>query len=191
MIALVLVAALASADAQKSDDRILVYVDDVQPGDKTLAADSSALTTALCAALGKDKRIDVLCAPDVKQILNFAATAAMVGTSSGPGGAIQDRLEKTKHVVSASFKKDGGKYVFVVKGGPKAADAQASALYSDKPLVALEERGDQQRAILDKMPSLAARVTAALLPASTTPPPAPPAPLATKKDPPPKTSGGW
>ena len=105
--------------AAKSDDRVLVYVDDVVPADKSLAADATALTTALCAAIGKDKRFDVLCAPDVKQILSFAATAAMVGTTGGPGGAVQDRLDRTKHVVSASFKKDGSNYVMVVKAGPK------------------------------------------------------------------------
>jgi hypothetical protein len=99
--------ALASPHARAgapSDDRQLVYVDDVQVADKALGADANALTTALCAALGKEKRIDVLCAPDVKQILSFAATAAMVGTTGGPGDAVQARLERTRHVVSASYK---------------------------------------------------------------------------------------
>lgn len=181
----------ALAQAPKSDDRILIYVDDVVPADKSLASDAAALTTALCAAVGKDKRFDVLCAPDVKQILSFAATAAMVGTNGGPGGAVQDRLDRTKHVVSASFKKEGANYVMVVKAGPKAADAQATSLYSDKPVIALEERGDAQRKILEKLPTLAARVTTALLPststASTT---APPAPLAAPA-PAQKTGGGW
>lgn len=187
------VAALAQA---KSDDRILVYVDDVVPADKSVAADATALTTALCAAVGKDKRFDVLCAPDVKQILSFAATAAMVGTTGGPGAAVQDRLDRTKHVVSATFKKDGGNYVMVVKAGPKAADAQATSLYSDKPLIALEEKADAQRKILEKLPALASRVTTALLPSSSAPP-APPAPIAPSAASAPsapekkKSSGGW
>lgn len=191
-LALALVTASSSADAQKSDDRILIYVDDVVPADKSVAADATALTTALCAAVGKDKRFDVLCAPDVKQILSFAATAAMVGTSGGPGGAVQDRLDRTKHVVSATFKKDGASYVMVVKAGPKAADAQATSLYSDKPIIALEERADAQRKILEKLPALAARVTTALLPSATTnASTSPPAALSPAPAPAKKSSGGW
>jgi hypothetical protein len=191
MLALVLVASSAAvAQAPKSDDRILVYVDDVVPADKSLASDANALTTALCAAVGKDKRFDVLCAPDVKQILSFAATAAMVGTNGGAGGAVQERLDRTKHVVSATFKKDGANYVMVVKAGPKAADAQATGLYSDKPVIALEEKGDAQRKILEKLPALASRITTALLPSTTTAS-TPPAPLPAAPAPAKKSSGGW
>jgi hypothetical protein len=190
MLALALVIAAANP---ASDDRMLIYVDDVVVADKALAADANALTTALCAALSKEKRVDVLCAPDVKQILSFAATAAMVGTNSGsggPGGAIQERLDKTRHVVSSTFKKDGGKYVLVVKAGPKAADAQAAALYSDKPVIALEERGDNQRAILDKVNSLGARINAALIaPVAAAATTAPPAPLDKPKKA--ATASGW
>ena len=191
-LALVFVASSAAlAQTPKSDDRILIYVDDVVPADKSLASDATALTTALCAAVGKDKRFDVLCAPDVKQILSFAATAAMVGNSGGSGGAVQDRLDRTKHVVSATFKKDGANYVMIVKAGPKAADAQATSLYSDKPIIALEERGDAQRKILEKLPSLASRITTALLPSSAAAS-APPAPLPAAPAPAPaKKSGGW
>lgn len=189
LVAIIAAAAPAHAQAARSDDRVLIYVDDVVAADKSLAADANALTTSLCAAIGKDKRFDVLCAPDVKQILSFAATAAMVGTSGGPGGAVQERLDRTKHVVSATFKKQGGDYVLVVKAGPKAADAQATSLYSDKPVIALEEKGDGQRKILEKLPTLAARITAALVPsggaaAAPSPPPAlVPVPA--------KAGGGW
>ena len=181
-----LFAAEASAQTPKSDDRVLIYVDDVVASDKSLSADATALTTSLCAAIAKDKRFDVLCAPDVKQILSFAATAAMVGTASGPGGAVQDRLERTKHVVSAAFRKDGGNFVLVVKAGPKAADAQATGLYSDKPTIALEEKADAQRKILEKLPALAARITASLVPAASAKP-APPAPIPAKAP----SGGGW
>lgn len=183
-------ALLAAAPVAASDDRVLVYVDDVVAADKALAPDATALTTALCAAIAKEKRVDVLCAPDVKQILQFAATAAMVGTQGGgPAGAVQDRLDRTKHVVSASFKKDGGKYVLVVKGGPKAADATAMTLYSDKPTIALEERSDGQRQILEKLPALASRINAALV--QPVPAAPPPAPTPAKAKAPAKTGGGW
>jgi hypothetical protein len=167
----------AANKAPASDDRTLIYVDDVVPADKTLSSDANALTTSLCAALSKDKRLDVLCAPDVKQILSFAATAAMVGTNGGPGSAIQQRMEKTKIVVSSTFKKASGKYVLVLKAGPKAAEAQATAMFTDKPIIALEESGDQQKQILDKMDSLASKLSGAVFAgssaASTTAPPAP------------------
>jgi hypothetical protein len=117
--------------AQKSDDRTLIYVDDVAPADKSLAGDANAFTASLCAALSKDKRLDVLCAPDVKQILNFAATAAMIGTQGGPGGGVMDRLDRTKYVVSSSLRKEDGQLVLTVKLGPKSPDASATALYFD------------------------------------------------------------
>jgi hypothetical protein len=175
----------APAFAQKSDDRILIYVDDVVPADKSLAGDSIALTTSLCAAIGADQRFDVLCAPDVKQILAFAATAAMVGTTGNASNMVQDRLDRTKYVVSTSFTKGGGAYVLAVKAGPKAADAHATTLYSDKPTVALEEKGDGQRKILEKLPALAARIAAALLTPTAPPPPPTPVPL------PKASTGGW
>src|SRR3712207_892177 len=59
LVASALVAFALPALAQKSDDRVLVYVDDVVPADKSLSADATALTTALCAAIGKEKRFDV------------------------------------------------------------------------------------------------------------------------------------
>lgn len=184
----------AARAGEATDDRVLVYVDEVKVGDKSLAGDATALTTALCAAIGKDKRVDVLCAPDVKQILSFAATAAMIGNSGGPSGALQERLERTRHVVSAAYRKEGGNFILVVKAGPKAAEAAGTALFSDKPVIALEEKGDHQRKLLDKLPAVAGRVTAALsaaegvVPAPSAPPP-PPAPLqaATKGE----AKGGW
>jgi hypothetical protein len=114
----------------------------------------------------------------------------MVGTEGrGPGGAVQERLEKTKDVVSATFKKDGGKYVLVVKAGPKAADAQVSALYTDKPVIALEQKGDNQKAILDGLNALASKITTALLaPSAAAATKAPPAPLADAKKP---AGSGW
>jgi hypothetical protein len=173
---------------KKADDRVLIYVDDVQPADKSLAADATALTTSLCAALSKDKRLDVMCAPDVKQILNFAATASMIGTQGGAGGAVTDRLDRTNQVVSATLRKEGGQFVLTMKIGPKAADAQATALYSDKPALALEERADQQKKILDKLSASAAKMSESIFKtsASAAVSSSPPAPMEEKKK-----SGGW
>jgi hypothetical protein len=178
-VAVTLSGALASAPAAaqgKPATRTLVYVDDVAPADRALAADATALTSALCAAIAKDARLDVLCAPDVRQILQFAATAAMIGTAGSPSNAVTERLDRTQLVVAASLKKDGATWVLVLKGGPKASDANPAALYTDRPIVALEQRADSQKKLLDALPGQAARLAEGLLkPASS--PPAPPAPL--------------
>lgn len=178
----------AAAQAKPSDDRVLVYVDNILASDPSLAADATGLTMSLCTELGKDKRIDVLCAPDVAQVLSFAATASMIGASGGAGGAIQDRLQRTRHVVSGALRKDGANVVLVVKGGPKAPDADLTALYSDKPLVAVEQKAEHQRKLPAQLPAVAARVVAALLKpaAAAAPPPPPPAPLAS-----PAPASGW
>lgn len=158
--------------------RVLVFVDDVAPADATLGSDATALTAGLCAAIAKDKRLDVMCAPDVRQILTFAATAAMIGTTNSPGNAVTDRLDRTQLVVSAALRKEGGAWVLVVKGGPKAADARPEAMYADQVKVALEQRADAQKKLLDAMPGLAARIIDGMLKPSSAPAPtAPPAPL--------------
>lgn len=182
MVALLLAVAVAApARAQdKGGERALVFVDDVAAADKSFATDATALTSGLCAALAKDKRLDVLCAPDVRQILSFAATAAMVGTTSSPGNAVTDRLDRTQHVVSAVLRKDGAAWVLVVKGGPKAADARPEAMYSDQVRVALEQRADAQKKLLDALPSLAARIAEGLIKPPAAAPPPPPPPMGTR-----------
>lgn len=180
LLAIGWLAALGAAPAAaqgKPAERLLVYVDDVTAADKSLASDATALTSALCAALGKERRLDVMCAPDIRQIMGFAATAAMVGTSNGSSNAVTERLDKTQLVVSAALRKDGAALVLVVKAGSKAADASADALYVDRVVVALEQRADAPKKLHDALPALGAKVAEGLLkpaaPAAPTPPPAP------------------
>jgi hypothetical protein len=156
--------------------RTLVYVDDVVAADQALSSDAAALTSTLCSALGKDKRLDVLCAPDIRQILGFAATAAMVGSGTGPTGAVMERLDKTQLVVASTLRKDGAGFVLVVKAGVKGADATAEAMYLDKALVALEQRAGGQRVLFDALPSLSSKVADGLLKPAAQPAPTPPAP---------------
>ncbi len=161
--------------------RTLVFVDDVVAADAALSPDAAALTSTLCAALSKDKRLDVLCAPDVRQILAFAATAAMVGTGGGPTGAMMERLDKTALMVSGSLRKDGASFVLVTKGGVKSASSTPEAMEIERALLALEQRAGGQRALLDALPGLAARLGEGLLkPAAPSVPAPPPAPLGDK-----------
>ena len=174
------VAALSASSVAaqpQAAERALVFVDDVVPADKALATDASALTSGLCAAFAKDKRLDVMCAPDVRQILSFAATAAMVGTTQSPGNAVTDRLDRTQHVISAALRKEAGAWVLVVKGGPKAPEARPEAMFSDQPKVAVEQRADAQKKLLDALPSLVAKVAEGLLKPAAAAPMPPPAPL--------------
>lgn len=173
------VGAQPAAPPPAPPSRTLVFVDDVVASDPALSPDATALTSTLCATLAKDKRLDVLCAPDVRQILAFAATAAMVGTGTGPTGAMMERLNKTALMVSGTLRKDGGSFVLVAKGGIKSESSTPEAMELDRALVALEQRAGAQRALLDALPSLCTRIADGLL----KPPPAappPPAPLGDK-----------
>jgi hypothetical protein len=154
-------------------ERTLIYVDDLLTEDKGLAQDAQALTTSLCAALSKDKRLDVMCGPDVKQILSFAATSAMIGTGSSPANAVEERLNKAKHVVQGTLRKEGANVLLVVKGGPRADAASSTSMFTEKPVVALEEKADKTQKLLDRLPALAQKLGGALL----APPSPPPAPL--------------
>lgn len=157
-------------------ERVLIYVDEIGVEDRELAQDAQALTTSLCAALAKDKRLDVMCAPDVRQILSFAATSAMIGTGATPANAVEARLEKARHVVQGSLRRDAAKnVVLVLKGGPRADGSTAAALFTDKPVIALEEKADKAQKLLDRLPTAAQKLGGALL---APPAPAPPAPLA-------------
>lgn len=177
------VVAFASADARAQSgttDRVLVYVDDVVPADPKVKQEAAALTSALCGALAKDKRLDVMCAPDVKQILGFAAASSMIGTTSPAVENVQKRLESVKFVVAASLApRAPSDIVFTVQAGPKADNAEASALFSDNAVVKVEEVSPaKQMKLLEKLPDVSSRIIKGILaPAASTSTNAPPAPL--------------
>jgi hypothetical protein len=176
LLSCTLAAAGARAQAPKpAAERVLIYVDEIGVEDKALAQDAQALTTSLCAALAKDKRLDVMCAPDVRQILSFAATSAMIGTGAISANAVEVRLEKVRHVVQGSLRRDAAKnVVLVLKGGPRADGSTTAALFTEKPVIALEEKADKPQKLLDRLPTAAQKLGGALL---APPAPAPPAPL--------------
>ncbi len=179
-----IVAAITAGDASAQSgttDRLLIYVDDVAPSDPKVKQEAAALTSALCGALAKDKRLDVMCAPDVKQILGFAAASAMIGTTSPAVENVQKRLESVKFVVAASLAPRGSDIVFTVQAGPKAENAEASALFADTAVVKVEEVSPaKQMKLLEKLPDVSSRIIKGILaPATntTTTNPPPPAPL--------------
>lgn len=185
LIAAAIVTAFFAADARVAHaqsgttDRLLIYVDDVVPSDAKVKQEAAALTSALCGALAKDKRLDVMCAPDVKQILGFAAASSMIGTTSPAVENVQKRLESVKFVVAASLAPRGSDIVLTVQAGPKAENAEASALFSETAVVKVEEVSPaKQMKLLEKLPDVSSRIIKGILaPATTTTNPPPPAPL--------------
>ena len=179
-VAAAVVPSLAYAQSGAAAERVLLYVDDVVTDNPKLHNEVGALTSALCGAVAKDKRVDVLCAPDVKQILGFAAATSMMGSASPAVESVQKRLENVKFVISGTLALRGADVVLTVSGGPPAEGADASALFSDKALVKVEEVTPAAKMkLLDSLPQVAARVIKGLVaPAPTTnalpiPPPAP------------------
>jgi hypothetical protein len=165
------------AHAQPGENRRpLVYVADVTPAVPGLQQDAGALTTALCGAMARDKRVEVMCAPDVRQILEFAALSSLTGGSSPAVEALESRLAAVAFVVSGGLsrkeaKSPGGKdvtgqsaFVLVVAGGPKNPDGDASAPAFDKPTVRLEEVGiGPSTSLLERLPELTTRLLRTLL----------------------------
>jgi len=176
-----LLAGAAAAQAPVAADRPLIFVADIAPA-PGLDADASSLTSALCGAIAKDKRFDVLCAPDVRQILGFAAMSSATGAASPAVEKLQSRLESVDFVVNGTLNpRARDELALVVVAGPRAADSDASAPFTDKVVVKLEEiaPGKSSR-LLDRLPDVAARIGKALQ-LTTTTTTAPPAPLPAKK----------
>lgn len=176
------VVAPAVAHAQAGSDRVLVYVDDVSVADPKLQSEANALTSSVCSTLGKDKRLDVMCAPDVKQIIGFAAASSMIGTTSPAVENLQKRLDAVAFVVAGNLQPRGADMVLTLQVGPKSAQSDSSALFAETSLVKLEAVGPPKATkLLDKLPDIGARLVKAMLSPtpSDAPAPPPPAPLPT------------
>ena len=176
---------LTAAGAARADAPVLVYVNDVAAADAALAGDAAALTSALCAALAKDKRVDVLCAPDVKQLLAFAASSSMLGASNPATESLQRRIDGTRFVVSARLATDKGATTLTTAIGVKDGGADLGAMSASTPLKVEEDTvSTRAMTMLERVPRVARRlVDAALAPTSLsspasaqmefTPPPSP------------------
>lgn len=169
--------AIVLADAARADERVVVYVNDIVAV-PALDNDASALTSALCSSLARDPRVDVLCAPDVKQLLSFAAATSMLGTNPA-GERLQQRIESTRFVVTGRLVGDAGTVTLTTSIGPRAEGADVGAMFFEAAAFAVEERvAGKASALLDRLPAFSRRlVDGVLAPAPTTDTATPPAPL--------------
>jgi hypothetical protein len=175
----VVVASAAPAVAQKPAARPLVFVRDIE-APAGLRPDAASLTTALCGLIAKDPRVEVLCAPDVKQIMDFAAMGALTGAGTPAVDALERRLAAVTVVVSGSLaQRDADTIALVVSAGPRSAGGDALTPAFGAPAIKVEEavKGKSSR-LLERLPELSARVLKPLLtPTPTSSSTAPPEPL--------------
>jgi hypothetical protein len=138
--------------------------------------------------MARDKRVEVMCAPDVRQILEFAAMSSLTGGSSPVVEALERRLAAVAFIISSALsRKDAAStvrkdaagqsaFVLVVAGGPKSPDGDPSTPAFDKPTVRFEEVGiGNSTSLLDRLPELSTRLLRPLLTpsAGSMPPPEP------------------
>lgn len=148
-----------AAAPTKAAAKTALFVAEIK-ADPALTGDALALTTTLCTALGKSKRVEIACAPDVKQLMSFAATAGLMGLDQGTSGKVAQRLEQTTHVVAGTLRKDGGTYVLLLSASVKSGDSQGIVIIPGEALVSLEERADSPKALLGRLDGAAAKLLA-------------------------------
>lgn len=151
----------AAAPSDKQGDKPTVYVDEIK-ADKALANEATALTTSLCTALSKSRSFEVACAPDIKQLLGFAATAGLMGLDQSTSGKVEERLAKATHVVTGTLRKDGAAYVLVLSTALRSEESQGVVIVPGKALWSSEERGDSSKAVLAKLDGAATKIAAAV-----------------------------
>jgi hypothetical protein len=171
-----LLSGLCVVGAAQAQTRPLIFVADLA-APAHLTQDAAALTTSLCAMLARDPRIEVLCAPDVKQILDFAAMGALTGAPSPAVERLERRLAAVKFVVNGHLTSHEGGAAVVVAGGLRRADGGDFSLpILDSVSVRLEAAANGKSTRLsERLSDLSARlVTSLLAPAtSATLPPEP------------------
>jgi hypothetical protein len=161
---------------------VTVYVADVAVDDPALAADAKAVGSSLCSALARDKRVDVLCAADVKQLMSFAASSSLLGVDSPATSAIERRLQSARFVVLSRLAREATGVHLTVTLGPQGAASGAAATNGASPVVTVDERSSGAAvALLERLPALCRRlVEATFAPQSADPTVAlPPPPLTT------------
>ena len=178
VVVLGLVVTASPALAQEDAPPSLVFVTDVTTTEEDLSADAKAVTAALCGAIARDIRVEVLCAPDVKQILGFAAMSAMTGAQSPAVAKLEERLSKVDFVVVPTLERRQKKVVLVAQLGPRSPMSSPTSPAVESVLLKVEEVSPGKAAqLLDRMPALANKLTgrvAQQVAASSTPAPPPP-----------------
>ncbi len=174
------VVASSAAAAQSGESRPVVFVTDISGETPELSQAGAAITTSLCGQLAKDKRIEVLCAPDVKQIMGFAAMGALTGGASPALSALEGRLAKVSFVVTGAISAKGKDYTLVLSTGPRAPEADPNSPAFEKPILRLEEAASGSTArLMERLPEMAARLAKAAAPSKEAT--EPPKPLSPKK----------
>lgn len=95
--AALLLALMASSPASAAEPYV-VFVLDVDVGEGT-GATSGAITPSLCSALERRPGLTVLCAPDVRQMLEAAGQLAAFGQQSSAASKLQERVDGAHFVV--------------------------------------------------------------------------------------------
>ena len=168
-LAVVALAATTAVAQVPVADRALVFVADITGG-PGLETDASSLTSSLCSSIAKDKRLDVLCAPDVRQIMGFAAVSSATGAASPAMEKLQSRLESVDFVINGTLNARGkDTLALVVIAGPRAAGADPTSPYAEKILIKLEEVGSgKSTQLLERLPEMASRIGKTLIAPATT-----------------------
>jgi hypothetical protein len=123
----------------QSAARPLVFVTDVRAA-PALKAEAELWTTALCAALSQDRRVEVLCAPDVRQILDYAAMGSLSGNEGPAAAALDGRLAAVRIVVTGNLvMKAPGTLALVVAAGPRALAGAGDLPVFEVPTVRVQE----------------------------------------------------
>jgi hypothetical protein len=153
-----------ASDVAFAEGPVAVYVNEVAVDDAKLAGEAGALTSALCAALSKDKRVDVLCAPDVRQLLSFAATSSMMGMAPPATESLERRAAATRFVFSSRLVVDNDGALLTTTVGPRADGADLSSMFANGSVATAQEKvRGKSLALLDRLPVIAQRLLASAL----------------------------
>lgn len=157
----------------------LVFVADVDV-EKDTGASSGAITPSLCTAIEKRPGLTVLCAPDVRQMLEAAGQLAAFGQSSPAHAKLQQRLDGAHFVVKPYLRKtkDGG--LKLLMRLYHQGEASGGMVVPGRPAGRIVElaSGTSLTKLLDRLDAAAARAEKMLYeprndPGATNEPPAP------------------
>lgn len=93
-----LLLALSASSGAMAAEPYVVFVVDAEVA-KDTGATAGAITPTVCAALEKRPGLTVLCAPDVRQMLEATGQLAAFGQPSPAASKLQERIDSTHFVV--------------------------------------------------------------------------------------------
>lgn len=146
-----------TATSARAAEPYTVFVLDVDVG-KDTGATSGAVTPSLCTALEKRPGLTVLCAPDVRQMLEAAGQLAAFGQQSPAAAKLQERLDGA-HFVVKSYLRKTDKGMKLLLRLYHSGESAGGMVIPGKPagrVVELAESG-KLTDLLDGLPGAAAR----------------------------------